>query len=107
LVHIGGEVPDRADVRWEQRRITVTLSRMAAPAGSRKMGLGYRCVEVQLSRDASGLILIDGATGERADAKRSRYLDPEYLRQSERTLDDVFEPRQFLTPTDFTPTGVA
>lgn len=59
---------DRADVRWDQKRLTLTLSRMRKGDGG-KMGVFYHCVEVTVSQDASARILIDGATGERAGAK--------------------------------------
>ena len=100
LVHIHLQPPDRADIRWEPRRITVTLSRMDFPRGSTSAVLQYHCVELELSRDASDLILVDGATGERATAKRSRYLDPDDLRAIESSPDRVFEPDQFLVPRE-------
>jgi hypothetical protein len=96
-----GTVADRADVRWDQKRLTLTLSRMADGDGG-NLAAVYHCVEVPLSQDASDRILIDGATGERGGAKRSRYLDPEVLRGSERSLDAVFDPRERLDPRETT-----
>jgi hypothetical protein len=90
---------DRADVRWDQGRLTLTLSGMRR-GGGEKLPAIYHCVEVPVSEDASDRILIDGATGERASAKRSHYLDPEGLRNMELTLDAVFTPREVLTPRE-------
>jgi hypothetical protein len=94
-----GGPPDRADVRWGQHRLTVVLSQIGIR--SQRLPLVYRCVELALSRDASGLAIYDGATGERADVKDSRYLktmpDPSW------TVDDLFAtPHEYLTPRDFT-----
>jgi hypothetical protein len=94
-----GTAADRADVRWDQTRLTLTLSRMADGGGG-KLAASYHCVEVPVSEDASDRILVDGATGERASAKQSRYLDPEVLRGSERSLDGVFEPHERLEPRE-------
>jgi hypothetical protein len=60
----------------------------------------YHCVEVPLSRDASERTVLDGTTGVRATAKQSIYLDPDFLRDTERTLDEVFEPREQLQPRE-------
>jgi hypothetical protein len=96
----GDEHPaDRADVRWDEHRLTVTLSRMRASDGG-KIAAVHHCVAIPLSRDASAQILVDGATGERADAKQSRYLDSGVLSGSERTLDSVFEPEAVLEPRE-------
>ncbi|MEA2432362.1 MAG: hypothetical protein QOI19_2835, partial [Thermoleophilaceae bacterium] len=57
-----GAAADSADVRWDQERLTLTLSRMADGDGG-KLAACYHCVEVPLSQDASDRILIDGATG--------------------------------------------
>src|SRR3954468_9155103 len=61
-----GQPVDRADARWDQRHLTLTLS----PKGEGlhwggKMGLSHHCVEGPVSQGASAHILIDGATGER------------------------------------------
>src|SRR4051794_38390326 len=56
---------DHADVRWDQKRLTLTLSRMGEGDGG-KMSAVYHCVEIPVSEDASTRILIDGTTGERA-----------------------------------------
>lgn len=92
---------DRADVRWDQERLTLTLSRMREGDGG-KIAASYHCVEVPVSQDASQRILVDGTTGERAGSKQSPYLDPERLRGTERTLDSVFEPRELLEPREIT-----
>jgi hypothetical protein len=96
-----GQPADRADVRWDQEQLTLALSRMRKGAGG-KMAACYHCVEVPLSRAVADRSLIDGATGERATSKQSRYLDPEQLRGTERTLDSVFEPREVLAPREIT-----
>ena len=89
--------PDRADVRWGQHRLTVTLSQMGVP--SQRLPLVRRCVELSLSHDASDLTIYDGATGERADAKDSRYL--KNMADPSETLDDVFaSPHERLTARD-------
>lgn len=90
---------DRADVRWEQEQLTLTLSRMFAGEISTAAAFSH-CVEVPLSRDASDCVLIDGATGELATEKKSFFLDPEVLRDTEQTLDSVFEPRERLEPRE-------
>jgi hypothetical protein len=95
------EPADRADVRWDQERLTLTLSRMRDGDGG-KMPAIYHCVEVPLSQDASQRILVDGATGERATAKQSHHLDPDLLQGTERTLDAVFEPTELLDPREIT-----
>src|SRR4051794_18859944 len=103
VVYVTGDAQpaDRADVRWDQGRLTVTLSRMRAADGG-KLAAVHHCVAIPLSQDASARILIDGATGERAGAKQSRYLDPEVLSGSERTLDSMFEPQAELQPQEVT-----
>jgi hypothetical protein len=53
-----------------------------------------------VSRDASAHIVIDGATGERASAKRSTHLDPEMLRQRGEAPDAYFEPTERLEPRE-------
>jgi hypothetical protein len=90
---------DRADVRWEQKRLTLTLSRMFEGDAESAAAFNY-CVEVPLSRDASSCVVIDGATGERAEKKKSSYLDPDRLRGTEQTLDSVFEPTERLQPRE-------
>jgi hypothetical protein len=100
LVSNTRELPDRADVRWGQGRLTVTLSLMGGSSGG-KMPAFQRCVEIPLSRDASGLTIIDGADGLRAAAKDSGWLDPEDLANTGRTLDDVFTPSATLVPREF------
>ena len=94
-----GQPVDRADARWDQRRLTLTLSRMGAGEGG-GTALFHHCVEVPVSQDASTRVLIDGATGERANAKRSTYLDPEQLRQREQPPDAYFEPTERLEPRE-------
>ena len=86
---------DRADVRWDQSRLTLTLSRMRTGDGG-KMGGFHHCVEVPVSQDASARILIDGTTGERASAKRSVHLDPERLRHKGHVVESYFEPSELL-----------
>jgi hypothetical protein len=103
LAYIGGVPADRADVRWNDLHLTVTLSRMDTPSDHQKLGVIHHCVELQLSRDASDRLLVDGKTGELATAKRSRYLNDEELRATERTWDMVFEPHEFLEPREFGP----
>jgi hypothetical protein len=92
---------DRADVRWDEKRLTLTLSRMFAGDVETAAAI-YHGVEVPLSRDASERTLFDGTTGGRASAKRSSYLDPAQLRGTERTLDEVFEARELLEPHEIT-----
>jgi hypothetical protein len=70
--------------------------------GSERMALCYHCVELPLSRSASGFNLVDGATGVRATAKHSKYLSPQRLGETERTEEMVFEPRETLTPRERT-----
>lgn len=96
-----GTAADRADVRWDPKRLTLTLSRMADGHGG-KLAACYHCVEIPVSADASDRILIDGSTGERAGAKHSRYLDPDVLRGSEKSLDAVFQPHERLDPREVT-----
>jgi hypothetical protein len=96
-----GSAADRADVRWDQKRLTLTLSRMGDGDGG-KLAACYHCVEVPVSADPSERILVDGATGERATSKQSRYLDPEVLRGTETSLDAVFEPHERLEPREIT-----
>jgi hypothetical protein len=92
---------DRADVRRDQRRLTLTLSRVFEGEVETAAAI-YHCVEVPLSQHASDRILVDGTTGERANKKRSHYLDPGLLRGTERTLDSVFEPGERLEPREIT-----
>jgi len=101
VVYVAGQSQPaaRADVRWDQERLTLTLSRMREGDGG-KLAAIYHCIEVPLSHDASDRVLIDGATGERASAKQSRYLDSDVPRGSERSLDAVFEPRERLEPRE-------
>jgi hypothetical protein len=94
-----GQPADRADVRWDQSHVTLTLSRMRTGSGDKLMAF-HHCVEVPLSQDAWNRILIDGATGERASAKRSRYPDPDVLRGSESSLDAYFGPTEMLEPRE-------
>lgn len=94
-----GSVADRADVRWEQKRLTLTLSAMGDGDGG-KLAACYHCAEIPVSEDVADRILVDGATGERASAKRSRYLDPEVLSGTETSLDAVFEPHERLEPRE-------
>jgi hypothetical protein len=103
VVYITGDrsPADRADARWDSKRLTLTLSRMR-DGGLETAAAVYHCVEVRLSKDASEHILIDGATGARASAKKSSYLDPELLRDTESTLGEVFEPRELLEPREVT-----
>jgi hypothetical protein len=93
-----GAGADRADILWGEGRYLVTLMRMGR--ADTKLSLVWHCVELALSRDARGLNLFDGATGGRAENKSHDGLDPDRLRSEEQTLDDMFEPREFLTPTD-------
>jgi hypothetical protein len=90
---------DRADVRWDEKRLTLTLSRLFE-GDIETAAAFYHCVEVPLSQSASDRIPVDGATGERASNKKSDYLDPEFLQRTERTLDEVFEPRELLAPRE-------
>lgn len=101
VVYVTGDPQpaDRADLRWDQDRVTLTLSRKREGDGG-KLAAIYHCVEVPTRHDASERILIDGATGERATAKRSHHLDLEVLRGTERTLDSVFEPMERLEPRE-------
>jgi hypothetical protein len=92
---------DRADVRWAEKRLTLTLSRMFAGDVEEAAAI-YHCVEVPLSQSASDRNLVDGATGERAGNKKSHYLDPDLLKGTETTLDWVFEPRERLEPREVT-----
>ena len=92
---------DRADVRWEHERLTLTLSRMFAGEIQTAAAFSH-CVEVPLSHDASECVLIDGATGESSSEKKSFFLDPEVLRDTEQTLDSIFEPREQLEPREIT-----
>lgn len=94
-----GQPADRADVRWDQGQLTLALSRLREGRGG-KMAACYHCIEVPLSRAVADRSLVDGATGERATSKQSRYLDPEQLRGTERTLGEVFEPRELLQPRE-------
>jgi hypothetical protein len=92
---------DRADLWWEQERLTLTLSRMFA--GEIETAAAFpHCVEVPLSRDASDCVLVDGATGELSSEKKSFFLDPEVLWDTGQTLDSVFEPRERLEPREIT-----
>jgi hypothetical protein len=103
LVYITGDAEtwaDRADVRWDAARLTVTLTRMGDPGDGEKLAAFYRCVELRLSRDAGDLLLVDGATGERVTAKESDYLAADQLQGTERTLDSVFEPMHSLDPVE-------
>jgi hypothetical protein len=74
VVYITGTgVPvDRVDVRYDRSHLTVTLSRMGKPGSGGKMPRSEHCLELTLSEDARGKILVDGATGERATAKPPR-----------------------------------
>jgi hypothetical protein len=92
---------DRADVWWQQERVTLTLSRMFAGEIETAAAFSH-CVELPLSRDASDCVLVDGATGELASEKKSFFLDPEVLWDTEQTLDSVFEPREHLEPREVT-----
>jgi hypothetical protein len=56
------------------------------------------CVELALAHDARGLTIFDGATGQRADLKGSRYLEPAWLRGTGRSPGAAFEPSEALTP---------
>jgi hypothetical protein len=94
---------DRADVRWNDLHLTVTLSRMERASRHEHVALFHHCVELRLSRDASDRLLVDGTTGELASAKQSRYLTDEELRAAEHTWDSVFEPREFLEPREVGP----
>lgn len=73
------------------------------PTRHQKLAIISRCVELQLSRDASDRLLVDGTLGELATAKQSRYFNDERLRETERTWDMVFEPREFLEPREVGP----
>src|SRR4051812_39412838 len=95
-----GVPADRADVRWNDLHLTVTLSRMRRASRHESVALFTHCVEPRLSTDASDRLLVDGKTGELATAKRSRYLNDEELRATERTWDMVFEPHEFLEPRE-------
>jgi hypothetical protein len=103
VIYITGspQPADRADVLWGEQRLTLTLSRMFE-GDIETAAAFYHCVEVPLSHDASDRILFDGATGERATKKKSSYLDPELLRDTEQTLDSLFEPRELLEPREIT-----
>ena len=68
----GNGVPvDRADVKYDPSHLTLTLSRMGASTGGKTARFTH-CLELALSEDARGKILVDGATGERATAKPPR-----------------------------------
>jgi hypothetical protein len=73
---------------------------MRIATGGEKLAAIFHCVELALSADASGRILLDGTTGLRADAKQSTYLDPDKLDAKGESLDALFEPREFLTPRE-------
>jgi hypothetical protein len=73
---------------------------MSDAGAAGKLPAVYRCAELLLSEDASALILVDGATGERASEKQPTYLDPERLRNTERSIDAVFTPTEHLTPRE-------
>ena len=92
---------DRADVRWESERVTLTLSQMWDVGAVKAASVVYHCVEVPLSHAVGDRILVDGATGELAAEKNSPHLDPELLYDTERTLDSVFEPTQVVRPREF------
>jgi hypothetical protein len=90
---------DRVDVKWEPEQVTLTLSQMGDGGATTAMAV-YHCVEVPVSNDISGRILVDGATGELATEKNSFHLDPELLSDTEQTLDSVFEPHELLEPRE-------
>ena len=95
-----GVPADRADVAWHRSQLTITLSRMKTIVTHERLPAIYHCVELRLSTDASDRELVDGASGEFAALKRSRYFNDEDLRNTERTWDMVFEPREFLEPRE-------
>jgi hypothetical protein len=92
---------DRVDIRWVQHQLTITLSGMWNTDDAVAAVAVFRCAEIPLSRHVSHRILIDGATGERAEMKRSRWLDPQQLHDTETSLDSVFEPTELLHPREF------
>jgi hypothetical protein len=92
---------DRVDIRWGQDQLTITLSGMMNTDDAVAAVAVFRCAEIPLSRHVGQRTLIDGATGEQADMKRSRWLDPQLLHDTESSLDSVFEPTELLHPREF------
>jgi hypothetical protein len=98
LVYVTGAwgPADRADVRWGQHRVTVTLSYMAQLGAGQRLPAVHRCAELSLSRDASQLILLDGANGERHSAEEDLADLEAKLSAEGKSLDAVFTPTEVL-----------